>query len=131
MNPFAWIIIGGAVLIGTVCAMGKSRPRALHRREDATADWAATGCSPEVVDLLLDVTCEAFGFDQELKAKLRPDDTPMGLYQTIYSRRRLTDEMELEAFCLDLDKVCGLTDEEPDLNLSLAEIARKIEEART
>lgn len=131
MNPFAWIIVGGAVVVGVVCAMGKSRPRSLDRREDATDAWAATDCSPEAVDQLLDVVCEAFGFDRELKPKLHPDDTPMGLYAIVYPRARLADAMELESFFLGLDEECGLTDEEVDPNLALAAIARKIEEARS
>lgn len=131
MTTVGWVIIGVGVLIGIVqIAVGRHHLSILKQREDAEADWEATGCVADTADDLLEVVCEAFGFSPKMKPKLRPDDTVIGLYRIVYPRKPLAplaDDMEVETFLIRLDQDLGLPDEDIGPDTSLAEIAERID----
>jgi len=103
------------VAIGSLIAMLSER----HTHQQMQVYWSrvCTGfawrrrfpnASKTEIREFLDLFIDAFMFDRKKRFCFSPEDRVVDVYRAIYSSSRVADCMEMEIFCVDLQKRYGV-----------------------
>jgi|GEM_PF-5245907 len=117
MEILTWIIVGAVILTPAVLlfvmpseanAMSRNRkPKALLARSPAARLWAEAGIGSATVDQLLDRLGDDFDLTRVALERARPDDTLAGLYQMVYPKPAVCDQMEGVCFLMGIEEASG------------------------